>query len=78
MMFNFGRRIVRVTFVDRTSGAVISQVRMPVGRLPETFTKDTVLKMAGDTYVVSRAEPPTKVEFSASNQLKVFVLKRQP
>ncbi|HEX3697023.1 MAG TPA: hypothetical protein VH374_16720 [Polyangia bacterium] len=69
---------MRVTFVDRMSGAVISQARMPVGRLPETFTKDTVLKMAGETYLVSRAEPATKAEFSASNQLKVFVIKHQP
>lgn len=75
-MFNFGRRIVRVTFFEQASGAIISSSRMPLERLPETFGVDTELKMAGASYVVVRAEPPTKAEFSASNELKVIVKKR--
>lgn len=74
-MFNFGRRIVKVTFFEHPSGRLISSARMPVDRLPETFEVDTELKMAGATFVVVRAEPPTKAEFSATNQLKVVVRK---
>lgn len=75
-MFNFGRRIVQVTFFDQASGGIISSARMPVERLPESFAIDTELKMDGASYSVVRAEPPTKPEFSATKQLKVVLRKR--
>jgi hypothetical protein len=74
-MFHFGQRIIRVTFVDQPSGAVISTVRMPLERLPEAFAIDTRLAMAGESYLVVRAEPPTKPQFAATKQLTVFVRK---
>ena len=76
-MFNFGRRIVTVTFVDQASGQTISSSRMPVDRLPDTFAGETELKMAGANYFVVSAEPSTKAEFSATNRLKVLLRKRQ-
>ena len=76
-MFNFGRRIVKVTFFDQASGTIISSSRMPLERLPETFEVDTQLEMAGDSYIVVRAEPPTKAEFSSTNELKVIVRRRR-
>jgi hypothetical protein len=72
-MFNFGRRIITVTFFDQSSGRIISSSRMPLERLPETFAVDTELKMAGATFMVVRAEPATKPEFAATKQLKVVV-----
>ena len=75
-MFSFRRRIVTVTFFDHGSGAIISSSQMPLERLPETFTVDTELKMAGATFMVVRAEPATKPEFSATKQLKVVVRRR--
>jgi hypothetical protein len=72
-MFNFGRRIIRVTFINDVSRAIISTVRMPLERLPTSFAADQALKMAGKTYVVLRADPPTKAEFAGSKDLKVFV-----
>jgi len=76
-VLNFGRRIIKVTFYDQTSGTVISSARMPLERLPESFAVDTVLKMAGAEYIVVRAEPPTKPLFAASKELKV-VVRKQP
>lgn len=75
-MFNFGRRIIRVTFVDDASGAIISSSRMPLERLPEQFGVHTELKMAGEAYIVLKAEPPTKSDFARTNQLKVLLRKR--
>ena len=77
-MFNFGRRVVTVTFVEESTGALISSSRMPVERLPETFTADFELKMSGAHYVVVKAEPPNKDAFSATKQLKVTVRKKLP
>jgi hypothetical protein len=75
-MFNFGRRVISVTFFDQASGAIISSARMPIERLPATFAVNLELKMAGATYVVVSAEPSTKAEFYASKQLKVVLRKR--
>jgi hypothetical protein len=75
-MFNFGRRIISVTFYDQATGTIVSSSRMPLERLPETFAVDTELKMAGASYVVVSAVPPTKAEFSAGKQLKVVLRKR--
>jgi len=65
-----------VTFFEQTSGTIISSHRMPLERLPETFAVDTELKMGDIGYVVVRAQPPTKAEFSATRQLKVVLRKR--
>jgi hypothetical protein len=72
-MFNFGRRIIRVTFIEEDSKRIISTVRMPLERLPATFAPEQQLKMAGKTYVVLRADPPNKPAFAGTKDLKVFV-----
>jgi hypothetical protein len=76
-MFNFGRRIVTVTFLDETSGTIISSSRMPLDRLPETFAAEIELRMDGANYLVVSAEPSTKAEFSASKQVKVVLRKHR-
>jgi hypothetical protein len=77
-MFGFSRRIVLVTFVEHATTSVISSVRMPLERLPEAFTDGTELKMEGAEYVVVRATPPTKPEFTKTRRLVVLVRKRAP
>jgi hypothetical protein len=75
-MFGFARRYIPVTFVDEASGKIISSVKMPLERLPETFVADTELNLAGARYVVVRAEPNTKEEFKRTRQLKVALRKQ--
>lgn len=67
-----------VTFFDQGTGAIISSVRMPIERLPDTFATDFELKMAGADYLVMKADPPTKREFAATRQLKVVLRRRSP
>jgi hypothetical protein len=70
-VFGFARRYIPVTFVDDASGKIISSVKMPLERLPETFVADSEMNMGGVRYVVVRAEPNTKEEFKRTRQLKV-------
>ena len=68
-MFSFGRKIIKVTFRDHASGAIISAVRMPLVDLPDTFGAGSELKMAGGRYVVVGAVPPSKAEAADTGQL---------
>jgi hypothetical protein len=70
-MFGFARRYITVTFFDETSGALVSSVKMPFDRLPDTFVANTELNMDGARYVVVRAVPSTKEEFKKTRLLKV-------
>lgn len=72
-MFSIGRRIIRVTFRDQASQAVVSAVRMPLQHLPDTFGAGTELKMAGGHYVVVSAQPPTKDKAADLGRLEILV-----
>jgi hypothetical protein len=74
-MFSFGRKLIKVTFLDE-SRAVVSEVRMPIERLPDTFASGTELNMAGGRYVVVSAEPQTKAQATDIGRLEVVVRKR--
>lgn len=74
-MFSFGRKLIKVTFRDE-SQAVVSAVRMPLERLPDTFPPGTELNMAGGRYVVVSAQPDTKAKATDVGQLDVVVRKR--
>jgi len=76
-MFTFGRKLIKVTFRDQASRAVISAVRMPLERLPETFDMGSELKMAGARYTIVSAEPPTKTKAADVGRLDVLVRKRE-
>jgi hypothetical protein len=75
-MFSFGRKLVKVTFRDEASRAIVSAVRMPIERLPDTFGAGTELKMAGGHYVVVRAQPDTKAGALDAGQVEVIVRQR--
>jgi hypothetical protein len=76
-MFSFGRQLIKVTFRDVASRAVISAVRMPVERLPEGFGPGSELKMAGAVYVVVSAQPDTRVKAVDIGTLEIIVRKRE-
>jgi len=75
-VFSFGRKLIKVTFREQGTGIVISAVRMPIERLPDTFGAGTELKMAGASYVVVAAQPDTKAKALDIGQIEVLVRKR--
>jgi hypothetical protein len=74
-MFSFGRNRIKVTFRDQASQTVVSSVRMPAERIPETFGAGSELKMAGGHYIVVSSKPATKGEAVDSGHLEVIVRK---
>jgi hypothetical protein len=68
-------RAVEVEFVDASTGHVFARSEIPVEQLPATFDVDSTLTLAGDSWSVVRAEPPTATEFRAIGRL-VLMLSR--
>lgn len=74
-MFNFFTPRVFVSFVDQVSGLPIAKSKMPPSQLPDTFALDTQFDLAGTAYVVVRADPLTKAEFTKTKRLTVILSK---
>lgn len=70
-MFRLFSKTVTVAFIDELTGKQIASSEMPLDQLPDTFALDTTLDMAGAPYVVVRAEPMTKAEFSKTKRLSI-------
>jgi hypothetical protein len=68
-------RTVAVEFVDVSTGVSFARSDIPAEQLPVIFTANTTLTLAGQSWTVVRAEPPTAAEFSASGRL-VLTLSR--
>jgi|GEM_PF-3193291 len=75
-MFSFGRKLIKVTFREQGTRTIISAVRMPSERLPDSFGPGTELKMAGANYLVVAAQPDTKAKALDSGQVEVLVRRR--
>lgn len=67
--------MIRVSFIDADSQAVVGEVNLEPEQLPESFSHNTMLEMAGTDWHVVRAEPMTRVEYIASGRLRLFVRK---
>jgi hypothetical protein len=70
-LFRLFSETVAVVFVDELTGKQIASSDMQLDQLPDTFALDTTLDMAGAPYVVVRAEPTTKAEFSKTKRLSI-------
>src|SRR5688572_27597383 len=68
---------IAVRFIEEGASAPFVQSNVPVEHLPETFALNTDVQIGGAAYVVVRAEPQTKAEFSRSKRLDVTVRKVQ-
>lgn len=68
-------RSVAVEFVDASTGQSFARSDIPAEQLPATFTVDTTLTLAGESWSVVRADPPTAAEFCVSGRL-VLTLSR--
>ncbi|GIG91479.1 hypothetical protein [Plantactinospora endophytica] len=63
------KNLVRVVFLDADTGAQLGRSELPLGQLPESFQPATTLELAGATWSVERAEPPTAAQFAATGTL---------
>jgi hypothetical protein len=70
-MSDLFRRTIAVTFLDAETSTEIARSDVPLEQLPETFAVHTDLSLAGQKYVVVRADPETKAEFSKTRRLVV-------
>ncbi len=69
-MFGFFKKTtVAVTFVDDETGKDFAVTEAPLTQLPDTFVIETKLEIHGQDYLVVRADPVTKAEFSKSKRL---------
>jgi len=72
-LFRLFSKTIAVAFIDDRTGAQIAVSNVPPEQLPDSFALDTELDLAGSHYVVVRAEPQTKSEFSKSKRLTVML-----
>jgi hypothetical protein len=68
-------KTVSVVFVDEPTGTILATSEVPLDQLPDTFAVDTNLEMSGVPFVVVRAQPQTKTEFSRTKRLTVTLRK---
>jgi hypothetical protein len=74
-MFGPFKKTVSVNFVDDSTGQTIARSEMPLEQLPDTFALQTDLDIAGQSYIVMRAEPQTKDRFAKTKCLTVTLRK---
>jgi hypothetical protein len=67
------KKPIQVTFQEEGSGRVVATWRVPLDRLPETFTAETGLNMGGAHYVVVAARPSTRARAAESRHLIVVI-----
>jgi hypothetical protein len=70
----FGRTIA-VRFLEEGQSLPFAQSDVPLDQLPDTFAVHTDLDIAGAKYVVLRAVPESKADFSRTKRLDVTVRK---
>jgi len=72
------KKPIDVTFEEAGTGRVVANWRVPLDRLPETFTAETRLNMGGAQYVVVEARPPTRAKAAESRRLVVLIRLASP
>ncbi|MDG4786169.1 hypothetical protein O7626_09550 [Micromonospora sp. WMMD1102] len=71
------KNLVRVAFLDAETGVQIGRSELPIEQLPGSFQSATTLELAGDTWSVERAEPPTAAQFTATGVLTLTLRRIQ-
>lgn len=74
-MKHWSTATITVRFFEDGQASPFVESNVPLDRLPETFAVHTDLDIAGTQYVVVRAEPETKAEFSQMSRLDITVRK---
>jgi hypothetical protein len=70
-----GGHKVRVTFVDASTGEIISESDAAPEQLPESFAPSTTLQFDGQEWQVEDAQPMTRREYAASRRLRLDLRK---
>lgn len=66
---------VAVSLVDEATGDTLATSHIPIAQLPDTFALDTTLDVAGQKYVVVRADPLSKADFARDRKLTLHLRK---
>jgi hypothetical protein len=67
------KKPIEVIFTEEGTGRVVATWRVPLDRLPETFTPETRLNMGGGHYAVVEARPSTRAKAAESRRLIVVI-----
>ncbi|HVU52524.1 MAG TPA: hypothetical protein VHL80_17715 [Polyangia bacterium] len=67
------KKPITVTFEEEGTRRVVATWRVPLDRLPETFTSETRLDMGGSRFVVVEARPATRARAADSRRLTVVI-----
>jgi hypothetical protein len=67
------KKPIHVTFEEEGTRRVVATWRVPLDRLPPTFTPETRLRMGGAQYVVVEARPPTRAKAAESHRLTIVI-----
>ena len=62
-------KLIKVTFLDITSGMTLGIYEVPLDQLPQSFEVATTLQMGGSDWSIEDAEPKTSEEFIALGEL---------
>ncbi len=60
---------ISVTFIDDASSTTIAALELPIANLPETFDRESTVRLGDDDWAVVSARPRTKPEFGGSGKL---------
>lgn len=71
MSFFSKRPAVKVVFIDAATGSVFAQAEMDAESLPESFRLATQMTLAGEDWVVLKAEPELRPQFAALGELRL-------
>jgi hypothetical protein len=67
------KKPINVTFEEEGTGRVVASWRVPLDRLPETFSPETRLNMGGSQWAVVEARPPTRAKAAEVRRLIVVI-----
>lgn len=64
---------VEVVIVNVKNGETVAYSHLAIEHLPDSFLVETSLEIAGRSWVVVEAEPPSKTEFSKTGKVRITV-----
>jgi hypothetical protein len=72
------KRPIEVVFEEAGTRRVVATWRVPLDRLPETFTPETRLNMGGAQYLVVAARPSTRAKAAEVRRVVVVIRPASP
>ncbi len=73
MFWKRDHRVIEVEMFDARTSALLSRMKLPIDRLPESFEAETTMHVKERDYSVVKAVPMTAAEFRRSGKLKLLL-----